>query len=187
VGDDPCCAGIDHALLTGGPRIEVGGTAISVPAPPEQILVLAVHLLSDRDRRLIWVQDLALAGRRATEAEWHRTFELARRLGLPWVLHRALDYAGHHLDFARHRPAPTGPAPPWGPLRAVEELDMRAATHVGRLATLDWPGRGRYLRQVLFPTREGLAGTVGRDGAPTWRLIGRHLRAVFLGLAPGQR
>jgi hypothetical protein len=114
-------------------------------------------------------------------------FELAAGVGLGWVLHRALDYATHHLGFERRRPLPPGRPPAWGPLRAVEELDVRASTHVGRLAALGWADRARYLREVLVPTREGLAGTVGGDGAPAWRLVGRHARAVALGLRPGRR
>jgi hypothetical protein len=66
----------------------------------------------------------------------------------------------------------------------VEELDFRASTHVGRLAGLGWGGRSRYLRQVLLPTREGLRGTVGHDGAPTWRLVVRHVQRTVAGLAP---
>jgi hypothetical protein len=187
VGDDPACAALDHALLLGPERLDVAGKPVAVPAPPEQILVLAVHLLSDRSKRLIWLEDLALAGRSASDRDWTAAFELAGRLGLGWVLHRALDYVAVHLRWERARPLPPGPAPAWGPLRAVEALDMRGSVHVGRLAALDWPGRARYLRTVLVPTREGLVGTVGGDGAPTWRLVARHLRVTALGLAPRRR
>jgi hypothetical protein len=157
---------------------------VLVPAPAEHLLVLAVHLLGDRAKRLAWVNDLALAQRAATEEEWRRTFDLARDLGLLWVLHRALDYPRELLGAARQRPLPAGPKPRFGPLRAAEELDLRASTHVGRLAALPWRKRLRYLRDVLVPSRAGLEGTVGGDGAPTWRLVARHLGRAAGGLAP---
>ncbi|MEA2472377.1 MAG: hypothetical protein QOE06_292 [Thermoleophilaceae bacterium] len=187
VGDDPACAALGHGVLAGEERIDVGGAAVAVPAAPAQILVLAVHLLSDRSKRLVWLEDLALAGRAASDREWLEAFELAERLELGWVLHRALDYVGVHLGWERARPLPPGPAPAWGPLRAVEALDMRGSLHLGRMAALDWPGRRRYLRTVLVPTREGLAGTVGGDGAPLWRLAARHVRVTALALAPRRR
>jgi hypothetical protein len=163
------------------------GVAVSVPAVGEQILCLAVHLLSDRAKRLIWIQDLSLAGTRASEGDWAQAFQLARRLGLGWVLHRALDYARHHLQFERQRPLPPDRPPAWGPLRAVEELDVRASLHVGRLASLGTTARLRYLRDVLLPTHEGLSGTVGGDAASSWRLVARHLRSIALGLRPLRR
>jgi Uncharacterised nucleotidyltransferase len=187
VGDDPLTAALDHRRLYGSARLELNGSAVSVPAVPEQIVCLAVHLLSDRAKRLIWINDLALIGRSACAGEWRQAFELARALGLGWPLHRAMDYAAYHLGFERERPLASDPPPPWGPLRAVEELDMRASTHIGRLVALRWEERIRYLRQVLIPSPEGLSGTVGHDGAPAWRLAGRHLRAVLLGLAPPRR
>jgi hypothetical protein len=187
VGDDPACVPLDYGELAGPDRIEVAGTAVAVPPPPAEILLVAVHLLSDRSKRLVWLEDLARAGRSASEYEWLEAFQLAERLGLGWVLHRALDYVGVHLRWERERPLPPGPAPAWGPLRAVETLDMRGSVHLGRLAALDWAGRRRYVRTVLAPTREGLDGTVGRDGAPTWRLIARHLRVTALALTPRRR
>jgi len=182
VGDDPACGVLDHARVGAGPRLEVDGATVHVPALPEQMVCLAAHLLSDRAKRLIWVLDLALAGRQATERDWNQTFRLAHDLRLGWVLHRALDYAARHLSFERSRPLPPGRPPAWGPLRAVEELDMRASLHLGRMAMLGRLARVEYLREVLVPTRDGLSGTVGRDGAPVWRQLGRHLRAVALGL-----
>ncbi len=188
VGDDPSCSVLDHGLLgAGAARLRVAGAEVGVPAAAEQLVCLAVHLLSDRAKRLIWVADLALAGSRASASEWKRSFELSRALGLGWALHRGLDYAARHLHFGRERPLPPGPPPAWGPLRAVEELDMRASLHVGRLARLGWRSRMRYLREVLVPTAEGLSGAVGSDGAPTPRLVRRHLRTIALGLRPGRR
>jgi hypothetical protein len=187
VGDDPACTVLDHARLWPGSRLELGGGSVAVAALPQQILSLAAHLLSDRAKRLMWVQDLALAGRRAEESDWRQSFELARELGLAWVLHRGLDYAARHLGFRRPLPCPPGPPPAWGPLRAVEELDMRASLHIGRMATLGRPAILPYLRDILVPTLDGLSGTVGRDGAPVWRQLGRHVRAVALGLGSHRR
>ena len=184
VGDDPICARLDYERLTPAATLNVAGADVGVLAMPEQIVCLAVHLLSDRMKCLIWIQDLALAVRSVPEPDWRRSFELAHELELGWALHRALDYAAHHLGAHRDRPLPAGPAPAWGPLRAVEELDMRASTHLGRLASLPWGERASYLGKVLVPTREGLRGTVGRDGAPTWRLVGRHVQRAVLGLSP---
>ena len=100
------------------------------------------------------------------------------------MLHRALDYVERHLGFERARPLEAGPPPAWGPLRAVEELDAGASLHFGRLAVMRGREKAAYLRRVLVPSREGLRGTVGKDGAPTWRLVGRHLRATAAGLRP---
>ena len=181
VSDDRLGEALSYDLLRSGAG-ELGGALVA--APPEQLLVLAVHLLGDRAKRLDWVHDLALVGTASSPEEWRRAFELARELGLLWVVHRALDYPAGLLGFDRVRPLPPGPRPAFGPLRAAEELDLRASTHVGRLAALSWRERPRYLRDVLVPTRAGLEGTVGRDGAPTWRLVGWHVRRAIAGLAP---
>ena len=187
VGDDPLGVGLDHSRLAGGDLLTVAGAEISIPGVAEQILVVAVHLLGDRSKRLIWVQDLALVARQASEPAWQRAFELADELRLDWALHRALDYAKRYAGLQRARPTTAPKPPPWGPLRAVEELDVRASTHFGRLATLGWRSRLRYLWEVLVPSRDGLRGTVGEDGAPTARLVGRHVRSVLLGLRPRRR
>jgi hypothetical protein len=184
VGDDPTCTPLNHALLASSARILVGDTEVHVPQPAEQLVCLAAHLLSDRTKRLIWVQDVALAARSASAASWQRTFELADRLGLGWVLHRALDYAAQHLELERERPLPAGSPPRWGPIRAVEELNVPASLHFGRLAALGGRARVRYLREVLLPTADGLRGTVGQDGAGRWRLAARHVRSIGAGIRP---
>jgi hypothetical protein len=181
VSDDRLGEALSYDLLRSGAG-ELGGALVA--APPEQLLVLAVHLLADRAKRLDWIHDLALVGLASSPEEWRRTFELAGKLGLSWVLHRALDYPAALVGFERPRPLPPGPRPAFGPLRAAEELDLRGSTHVGRLAALPWRKRPRYLRDVLVPTRAGLEGTVGGDGAPLWKLVGRHLRRAVAGLAP---
>jgi hypothetical protein len=181
IGDDRLGEALSYDLLHAGAEPL---DSVLVPALPEQLLVLAVHLLGDRAKRLCWVNDLALVQAAATEAQWRRAFDLARELGLLWVLHRALDYPARLLGARRSRPLPAGRRPAFGPLRAAEELDLRASTHVGRLAAMPWRERPGYLRDVLLPTRAGLEGTVGGDGAPTWRLVSRHLRRAVTGLAP---
>jgi len=181
IGDDPAGEALGfERLAQGAERLD----GVAAPAPPEQLLALALHLLGDRAKRLIWVEDVVRVARVATGEEWSRAFEVAEATGLSWVLHRALDYAAALLGLERERPLPAGPPPPWGPLRAAETLDLRASTHVGRLAALGWGGRARYLRDVLVPTRAGLDGTVGGDGAPLWRLAGRHAATVIRGLGP---
>lgn len=181
IGDDPVAQALDHARLAGGGvDLDVAGAQVRVPAAADLLLVLAVHLLSDRAKRLIWVEDLVLVSEAVSDDEWNRLF--ADDLG--WVLHRALDYAAALLAYDRPRPLPPGPPPRWGPLRAVETLDVRAAPHIGRLALLNWRDRARYLRDVLVPTRAGLEGTVGGDGAAVWRLAARHAARAVTGLAP---
>ena len=168
------------------PTVDIDGAAIARPAPPAHLLVLAVHLLSDREKRLCWVNDVALVAGALDDDAWEEAFGLADDLDLAWPLHRALDYAQAHLAFERPRPRPTGPPPAWGPLRAVEDLNVRASPHVGRLATLGWRERLSFLGTVLVPTRAGLDGTVGRTGeeAGTLRLAGRHVRQALAGLVP---
>jgi hypothetical protein len=184
VGDDPTCAALNHSLLASSTSLTIAGTAVHVPPAAEQLVCLSAHLLSDRTKRLIWVQDVALAARSASAESWRRAFELADQLGLGWVLHRALDYAARHLALERERPLPIGEPPPWGPLRAVEELNVPASLHVGRLAALGGRARIRYLREVLLPTAAGLRGTVGQDGAGRWRLAARHVRSIGAGIRP---
>ncbi len=186
VGDDPCTAVLSHERLArDSVFLDIDGAQLTVPAPATHLLVLAVHLLSDREKRLCWLNDIALVSRSLDDVAWSEAFALADHLGLGWPLHRALDYAEQHLGLDRPRPRAAGPALPWGPLRAVEELDLRASPHIGRLAVLGWRDRATFLRAVLMPTRAGLAGTVGQgDRAGTWRLAGRHARQAAAGLAP---
>lgn len=186
VGDDPAGAALSHDRL--GPaaeRLDIDGTELAVPSAPAQLLVLAIHLLSDRTKRLAWINDLRLVGQALGPEQWEQAFAEAQSCGLLWPLHRALDYAQRSFGWERPRPLPPGPPLPWGPLRAVEELNMRAAPHLGRLAALGWRDRLSFLRAVLVPTRRGLRGTVGQDDdATTWRLIRRHARKAWEGLGP---
>ena len=186
VGDDPLTTALSHArLVRSATCIDVDGIRIAAPSPDAHLLVLAVHLVSDRERRLCWVNDIALVGRSLDESAWSRAFDLADELGLGWPLHRGLDYSARHLDFDRPRPRNAPPAPAWGPLRAVEELNLRASPHLGRLAVLGWRDRAAFLRAVLMPSRAGLAGTVGHgDRVGTLQLIGRHARQAAAGLLP---
>lgn len=180
LGDDPLTVRLDHdALVRGAEALDVDGTAVVVPAVPEQLLALAVHFLSDVARRLIWVNDLALVAVAASDEQWRRAFELAEELELGWPLHRGLDYAGRYLALDRQRPT-APPAPPrFGPLRALEELDARGARHAGRLASIGWRERAVYVRALVVPSRATLEATVGLDGASTPRLLARHIRQVL--------
>jgi len=184
IGDDPLCESLDYRLLADGAEPLERHPAALAAAPPAELLLLCVHFLGDRERRLIWIDDIRRAAERADAGEWSAAFALASRIGLDWALHRGLDYAERYAGLRRERPSPAGPPPPFGPLRATEELEMRASLHVGRLATLRGRDRLRYLRTVLIPTREGLAGTAGTDGAPAWRAALRHVRSAIAGILP---
>lgn len=184
VGDDPLGAGLSHERLAPGatPFSALGAQGLA-PGAPAELLVLAVHLLSDRAKRLIWVVDVDRAASAAREDDWRAAFALSDALGLGWALDRALDYAGAHLGLERARPRAAAAPPPLGPLRAVEGLDMGASLHVGRLAALPWRERPAYLRTILVPTRAGLADTYGTaPGEATWRLALRHAGATVRGL-----
>jgi hypothetical protein len=186
VGDDPATTVISHERLRrGAGTLQVDGTSVAVPGAPAHLIVLAIHLLCDLDKRLAWVNDLVLVGRALAPAQWEEAFATAEAWGLLWPLHRALDYPERHLRWQRSRPRPPGPPLPWGPLRAVEELSLPAAPHLGRLAALGWRERVAFLRAVLVPTRQGLQGTVRHDDdATTWQLIRRHARRALAGLTP---
>ena len=184
VGDDRLGEALSHSSLAGRAVPAGQVAAATYPSAPDQLLVCAMHLLSDRLKRLCWVEDMRRVATALDDSAWRESFERARELGLLWVLHRGLDYAQHHLGYVRDRPLPAGDPPQWGPLRAVEELDLGASLHLGRLAAMPWPQRPSYLRQVLIPSRRGLRGTVGGDGAGGMRLAARHLIRAVRGLRP---
>ena len=152
------------------------------PSPAEQLIVLAIHFLGDRQRRLLWIEDLRRAALAADEEQWRLAFERAERRGLSWVLNRALDYADHHLDLERERPAPPGPPPPWGPLRATEAYEFAVAWDVGHLTSIPWRERAGYLRALLLPTKEGLRGAAADPDTPIWRLALQRARRAFAGI-----
>jgi hypothetical protein len=180
IGDDPVGTALDRDFLgEKAEQVEIEGVSVATPAPARHLLALAVHLLSDREKRLCWIHDIALVADRASAAEWEQAFADAERVGLEWVLHRALDYGSVHLGFERERPRAPGKPPRFGPLRAVEELDARAAPHLGRLVSTPWRAKPGYVRSVILPTRAGLEGTVGGDGASTWQLVKRHGRRMI--------
>jgi hypothetical protein len=185
MGDDRVGIPLDHAhLLRSAEPLELEDGPVLAPSVSDQMLLASIHLLSDRGKRLSWVNDIRLVAEAASVSEWNGAFETARRNGggLLWVLHRALDYAGHHLGLARPRPIPAGPPPSFGPLRAVEELDLQASPHLGRLVALRRAERLRYLQAVVVPTRAGLEGTVGGDGAGLPTLVARHVGRALRGV-----
>jgi Uncharacterised nucleotidyltransferase len=155
VGGDPRTQGLDHALLSrGAERID----GLAAPGPAEQLLVLAVHMVGHRDRRLLMAQDIALLVPRLDDDAWDRAFALARDLQLDWELHLALDACARHLGAARERPGPPPQRPPLGPLRLAGTRAPRLVhDHVGRLAGLPRRAWAGYARTVLTTTaRRGL-------------------------------
>jgi hypothetical protein len=186
VGDDPIGDALSHAALAPHAVPAADAAEALYPSRQDQLIVCSMHLLSDRLKRLCWVEDVRRIALALDDREWHGSFGRARDLGLLWVLNTALDYAAHHLELERPRPLGPGEPPPWGPLLAVEQLDMRASLHVGRLAALPWRDRPRYLRDVLLPSRQGLEGTVGGDGAGRIRLAGRHAGRAIRSLRGGR-
>lgn len=190
IGDDRVGSPLGHAtLLRGAERVSIGRTPIVVPSLPNQLLIAAIHLLSDRARRLSWINDIRLMAEPAGTQEWEEAFATAEAIGggLLWVLNRALDYVDNHLGLERDRPLLAGPPPPYGPLRAVEELDVAASPHIGRLVALRGLDRLRYLGAVAVPTRAGLEGTVGGDGAGVPKLLGRHAGRALRGVMRPRR
>jgi Uncharacterised nucleotidyltransferase len=180
MGDDPACAALDHAAFADGAEpLAIAGRDVLVPSPPDQLVVAAVHLLSDRARKVGWVLDVVHVARALDEDRWREAFARADARGLGWALDRSLDYARHHLGYDRERPRGRVAPPPFGPLRAVEASDAPVALHAGRLAAMDgWRERAGYLRTVVAPNEDGLRGTVGQDGTGGWRLAARHARAI---------
>lgn len=182
VGDDPAASALDHAWAAeGAERLDAEGASALVPAPARQLLVLAVHLLRDPEKRLGSVNDVALVAAALSDEQWERAFADADAHGLGWVLHHALDYAGFHLGYSRPRLSAAGPPPPFGPLRAIEELDLPAARHVGWLAALPWRERAPYLRMVLIPDRDALAARSGED-VGLLRQVARHAARAVRGV-----
>ena len=182
IGDDVIGEALSHGTLLENGQPAPNDANVVYPAPQDQLLVCSVHLLSDRLKRLSWIEDIRRISTALDDHAWCAAFHRADELGLLWVLHRALDYPERHLGLIRDRPLPAGEPPPFGPLRAVEEIDMRVSLHLGRLGALPWSARVRYLRDIVLPSRDGLEGTVGGDGAPPWRLVVRHLLRVCRGL-----
>lgn len=146
--DDPIADRLGHSRLLGSAATLslCGDVTIPVPRAEDDIVVLAVHLVHDPVKRLIWINDLVLAAERASEAEWGEAFAVARELGLGWVLERGLDYAQTHLGYDRPRPVGPSPPPPWGPLRVGERMDGWLSYQLGQLATGGWLERNGYLR-----------------------------------------
>jgi hypothetical protein len=149
--DDPRADALDRIALARHGHALNGAI---VPAAPELLLALALHLVAHPDRRLLMVQDVALAARACDDA-LDRAFALAGELGVAWELHLALDAAEEHAGLRIDRPAsrPSTP-PPLGPLRTALWRGPRPlGVHVGRVAALRGRQRLRYagagLRSLL--------------------------------------
>ena len=155
ISDDPLSEVLDYARLSARARaIPELGPHVVAPAPVDELLVLAVHLLSHGSGRTRLIQhvDLALASEALPQSDWEEAFTEADDLGLGWALHRALDRAAETTGAARTRPGPCPPPPPWGAMRAADALPARIAEHVGRAAPLSWRGRARYVGRIGWAT-----------------------------------
>lgn len=145
--DDPRADALDRTTLA---RHGHGLDGAIVPAAPELVLALALHLVAHPDRRLLMVKDVELAARAAGD-DLRRAFALADELGVAWELHLALDAAEEHagLRVGRSAQRPSTP-PPLGPLRTALWSGPRPiGVHVGRLAALRGRERLRYARAGL--------------------------------------
>ena len=183
VSDDRVGEAISHSALLEGAEQAPGIPGAAFPSLPDQLLVCALHLMSHRDKRLAWLEDIRRLHLLATKEEWDSGFRRARELGLLWVLNRSLDYVERYLGLTSARPIGPGEPPAFGPVRAVEELDLQASVNIGRLAALPWRERPALVRDILVPTRDGLDGLVGGDGAGRFRLMARHVRGIARGIA----
>jgi hypothetical protein len=183
VSDDRLGESISHASLSARAEEvpEISGAVF--PALPDQLLVCALHLMSHREKRLAWLEDIRRLHLAMDAETWDAAFGRAQELGLLWVLNHALDYVERYLALSAPRPIPAGEPPPFGPIRAVEELDLQASVNIGRLAALPWRQRPALVRDILVPSREGLDGLVGGDGAGRLRMLARHAALIARGIA----
>jgi hypothetical protein len=160
VGGDPRTAALDHPRLSAG---AVRADGLLAPAPAEQLVVLAVHMVGHLDRRLLMAQDIALLVQTLDDAEWERAFALARELELDWELHLALDAAQALAGLHRERPGPPPRRPPLGPLALAGYSVPRVVhDHAGRLAGLPvrgWPG---YAATVVRATGRRVINRAGQ-------------------------
>ena len=64
IGDDPLGVGLSYERLqVDAELVEIDGATIAIPTARAHLLILAVHLLSDREKRLCWVNDIVLVAR----------------------------------------------------------------------------------------------------------------------------
>ncbi len=182
VSDDAMGESLSHAALAKAAEAVPGTPGAAFPSLPDQLLVCALHLMSHRHKRLSWLEDIRRLRLATGEEEWEAAFVRARELGLLWALHRALDYTERYLRVTLPRPIGPGDPPPFGPVRAMEELDLQASANIGRLAALPWRQRPAFVRDILIPRREALDGLVGGDGAGRLRLVARHAALIARGI-----
>jgi hypothetical protein len=183
VSDDALGEALSHAALARGAEEVSGIPGAAFPSLPDQLLVCALHLMSHREKRLAWLEDIRRLQLAAGEGEWDAGFRRAQDLGLLWVLNRALDYVERYLAVTFARPIGAGEAPAFGPVRAMEELDLQASANIGRLVALPWRQRPALVRAILIPRRDALDGLVGGDDAGRLRLMARHAALIARGVA----
>src|SRR5207237_9741447 len=99
--DDPRANLLDREVLARG-GTELDGAI--VPGAPPLLLALALHLVAHPDRRLLMVQDVALAARACGDDGRAQAVELATALGLLWELRLALAAAVDHAALAIELP-----------------------------------------------------------------------------------
>jgi hypothetical protein len=182
VSDDRLGEAISHGSLSAGAEAVPGIPGAAYPALHDQLLICAVHLMSHREKRLAWLEDLRRLRFTLGEDGWGVAFRRAETLGLLWVLNRALDYAERYLALPLERPLAPGDPPAFGPIRAIEELDLQASPNIGRLAALPWRQRPGLIRDILIPRGEALDGLVGGDGAGRLRMVARHVKLIARGI-----
>ena len=163
-------------IATGSRATAASSTARSRPPAPELLLALALHLVAHPDRRLLMVQDVALAARARRRGD-RRAFDLAAELGLALG---AAPGARCRRRARRAWPSSGPPAaaqrPPLGPLRTALWRGPRpVGVHVGRLAALARRERAALRRaraQSRCSRERGAEELPRRDRPPALRSSG---------------
>src|SRR3954447_13321215 len=78
VSDDRVGEGISHPALAGDAESVPGVPGAAFPSLPDQLLICALHLMSHRDKRLAWLEDIRRLHLLATEEEWSVAFVRAQ-------------------------------------------------------------------------------------------------------------
>ncbi|MFI5269683.1 MAG: nucleotidyltransferase family protein, partial [Chloroflexota bacterium] len=150
------------ALWAAAQTVEVDGRRVPILAPIHQILHLAVHVHRHGYRRLLWLDDLALAMHRwRDELDWPAVMRLARMEGAGAVLRHAVAVAHVVLGVS---PPDLGPPTP-------EEVLLHTAYRIL------WPlGRAQQLQGEEHQRRLRFEPGTGSllDVAPGLLLLGRR-------------